>query len=167
MAISLDNVDPDNMTNTFTLVAEGWYQVWLDTVKSATSEKGDKYTFVWTIVGAPPDLKQSLHRTVRDFLNSWTDLFPQQICRIGLALGIFTVADLKTWKAQGTGLPDQNYDDWCGKFCIVHVSHKPGFPDKSKTFANVDQYLPMACTEKDDAQIILADTREQIEKEEF
>jgi hypothetical protein len=157
MPIDVSNFDPNEKG--YELPPEGFYHVQLENVmKTEKPEKGSSIEFIWLIVGSPNEAKQkkAIGRKIKEFFSDWTPQYGKQLLTIGLACNVYTVEQLTGARDRGEQIPDPDLDSWVGLSCVVNVTHKKRFNDKTKTDATIGwNYYNASSAEAKESKVLL------------
>lgn len=158
MSYDISSLDIGKTFTTPLLIPQGFYHVQLDDFRETPKEQGKSIALHWKIVGAPTDddMLKAVGKVIYEYLSEWTEFFPKQLVRIGMACGAYTAEYLKDLQAKGEALSYPDFYDWRGRSCVVKVSHKPDFRDAKKMVAKIGfDYFPVDSEETQAAGVVL------------
>jgi len=115
------------------LVEEGYYQCNLVGYTPSIFDGTTTHKMKLQIVGAPQHLLSERGKYLYVNWKESSEAFAKQFLKAGVALGIYTEAQVREWIAAGE-MDDPDFEQWIGTTCVCRVSHNQY---QGKTYANI------------------------------
>ena len=132
------------------LVEEGYYKCSLVGYKPSDYNGVTSHQIKLQIVGAPQNLLSERGKYLYVYWKEDAKNFIKSFMRAGLALGIYTEAQIKELLAVGQmDIPD--FEQWVGTTCVCRISHNAY---QGKTYANVADWFHVNSDTAQEARIV-------------